>query len=451
MNTVLPTPEEFERQLAHFINVTLLGGNGTVGRDTRLFEDGYMNSLRILDLIAVVEKTLGRRIPDRSVRLANFRSIATIVSAFHPDAASPGIPPAPPTDRLFERRTDRSRFASPIDALTRRGDVRMTSAGQAALSGLALDVFVAVDRTVARWASSLGATEHRYPSLIDLRVLERAGQIESFPQHLTVASHPERIAQATQSPAVIPSGAAKRRSRGIAAIPVEGPLVRDHGDSSTPQPSAAPLGMTTALAPAVCYHAYPEWEGKTLGPVPEVLTAVGRCYRYEGGNHVPLERLWDFTMREIIILGTRDQVEELRQSLVRHVSELVATLELDATIDAATDPFFTAGDEGRRLMQQAGALKHELMLTVANNGRAIAAASFNNHHDYFGTRFGISLAGGSPAHSGCVAFGLERWVLALLAQHGVNEHDWPSAARRWLTETRDEGARKPQPSGGANA
>ena len=78
----LPTPAEFERQLARFID-NLVGGGNQVGRDTRLFEDGYMNSMRILDLIAVVEKTLGRRVPDRAVRLANFRTIATIVKAFH--------------------------------------------------------------------------------------------------------------------------------------------------------------------------------------------------------------------------------------------------------------------------------------------------------------------------------------------------------------------------------
>ena len=75
----LPTPDELERQLTRFVNVTLLGGGDAVDRDTRLFEDGYMNSLRILDLIAMVEKALGARIPDRSVRLANFRTIATIV------------------------------------------------------------------------------------------------------------------------------------------------------------------------------------------------------------------------------------------------------------------------------------------------------------------------------------------------------------------------------------
>ena len=171
----LPTPADLERQLAQFINVTLLGGSANVGRHTRLFEDGYMNSLRILDLIAFVEKTLGRKIPDRAVRLANFRTIATIVSAFHPDGSPMAVPPS---DRLFEHHTDRSRFASPIDALTQRGDLRTTSAGQAALSGLALAVYAAVDRTVVDWARALGAAEHRYPSLIDVAVLQRAGRVD---------------------------------------------------------------------------------------------------------------------------------------------------------------------------------------------------------------------------------------------------------------------------------
>ena len=428
----LPTPADFERQLAHFISGTLLGGSATVDRDTRLFEDGYMNSLRILDLIAVVEKTLGRRIPDRAVRLANFRSIATIVSAFHPNASSAAV--APPgvavADRLFERRGDRARFASPVDALRVRGDLAITGAGQVALSGLALQVLNAVDRTVLRWAQAVGAAEHRYPSIIDLAVLERAGQVESFPQHLTLAAG-----------AVIPSEAlmsfraeAEGRSRGILGVTVEesGSLHRQQGFLD----SLRSLGMTTALAPAVCYHAYPEWEGKTLGPDPELLTARGRCYRYEGGNHVPLERLWDFTMREIIVLGARDQVETVRQTLVRRVWDLATALELDAAIEVATDPFFTSGDEGRRLMQQAGALKHELRLAVDASGRSIAAASFNHHHDFFGTRFGIGLADASAAHSGCVAFGLERWVLAIFAQHGVVEDAWPGALREWLREAR---------------
>lgn len=384
MGSRLPTPAEFERQLAHFIGHTLLAGTAAIDRDTRLFEDGYMNSLRILDLIAMVEKTLGSRVPDRSVRLSNFRTIAAIVSAFHPDAES-GTPPEPAeSDRLFEHRTDRAHFASPLPELLRRGDVAVTSAGQVALAGVALRVFDAVDRTVVDWAASLGATEHRYPSMIGRDVFEKAG----------------------------------RSSATMVGVPD---------------------GASHLLASAVCYHAYPEWAGRTLGADPELLTACGRCYRHEDGNHVPLERLWEFTMREIIVLGSRDQVESVRRSLIARASELAATLELDASIDVATDPFFATSDEGRRLMQQAGALKHELQVTVDADGRSIAAASFNHHHDFFGTRFGISLADGSPAHSGCVAFGLERWVLSVLAQHGADETAWPAAVRDWAGGARAAG------------
>jgi acyl carrier protein len=416
----MPTPLEFERQLLRFINGTILGGAANVDRDTRLFEDGYMNSLRILDLIAAVEKTLGKRVPDRAVRLANFRTVGTIVSAFHADAETTA-PDVPATrDVVFERRGERSRFASPIDPLVKRGDLRLPSAGQVTLSGLALGVFHAIDRTVARWARELGAAEHRYPSLIDRAVLERAGRVD----HLTLVTPSERqetVIPSERHETVIPSERSESRNR----------------DRPDQEPASA---RPTALAPAVCYHAYPELEGMTLGPDAEVLTAVGRCYRHEDGQYVPLERLWDFTMREIIILGTRDQVEAQRQSLVRQVGELITLLELDGSVEPATDPFFAAGDEGRRLMQQAGALKHELRLAVDATGRTIAAASFNHHHDYFGTRFAIKLTSGVPAHSGCVAFGLERWVLAVLAQHGVNEHDWPAPARAWLADA-SSGAR----------
>ena len=391
---MLPTPGDFERQLAHFINDTLLKGEGGVGPDTRLFEDGYINSLRVLDLIAFVEKTLGRRIPDRAVRLANFRTVATIVRAFHPDAAPADVSVAPSRAR-FEHPTSRSAFTSPVDALVKRGDLAFTGTGQVTLSGFALEVFRAVDRAVTRWATALGAAERAYPSLIDTGVLERAGQLQSFPQHLTIASHLQPNAEAT-------------------------------GGS----------GVRQALAPAVCYHSYPEWAGTTLGNDPTLLTALGRCYRYEGGQHVPLERLWEFSMREIVVLGSREQVERVRQTLVDQVSSFVATLSLDGAIEPATDPFFTSGDEGRRLMQQAGALKYELQLTVDASGRSVAVASFNHHHDYFGQRFAIGLPNGDTAHSGCVAFGLERWVLAVFAQHGVDEARWPEAARRWLDDGR---------------
>jgi hypothetical protein len=63
----------------------------------------------------------------------------------------------------------------------------------------------------------------------------------------------------------------------------------------------------------------------------------------------------------------------------------------------------------------------------------MAIASFNNHETFFGEAFSISLARyghptsdrATPAWSGCVAFGIERWLLALLVEHGLNPRDWP--------------------------
>ena len=70
-------------------------------------------------------------------------------------------------------------------------------------------------------------------------------------------------------------------------------------------------------------------------------------------------------------------------------------------------------------------LKHELALPIGGE-RSTAAASFNNHERFFGDAFGITLETGEPASSGCVAFGIERWLLAFLVAHGVDRVGWPA-------------------------
>ena len=56
----------------------------------------------------------------------------------------------------------------------------------------------------------------------------------------------------------------------------------------------------------------------------------------------------------------------------------------------------------------------------------LAIGSINSHRSFFGETFGIS-RGDSPAFSGCVAFGLERWLYALLARFGPDPQRWPDA------------------------
>ncbi len=75
------------------------------------------------------------------------------------------------------------------------------------------------------------------------------------------------------------------------------------------------------------------------------------------------------------------------------------------------------------MLQRLKGLKQELRLAVGDD--TVAAASFNLHEGFFGDAFDIRLPDGSPAASGCVAYGIERWLLAFLAAHGTSARDWP--------------------------
>jgi hypothetical protein len=55
----------------------------------------------------------------------------------------------------------------------------------------------------------------------------------------------------------------------------------------------------------------------------------------------------------------------------------------------------------------------------------LAVGSYNYHQDFFGRNLDITLPDGSPAHTGCVAFGLERIAFAFLAQFGLDPSHWP--------------------------
>jgi acyl carrier protein len=70
-------------QLLQYINGELLAGGGRVAtEDTPLFDDGWINSLQILKLIAWIEVALGCDIPDDQVVMKNFRTVRTIVDHF---------------------------------------------------------------------------------------------------------------------------------------------------------------------------------------------------------------------------------------------------------------------------------------------------------------------------------------------------------------------------------
>ena len=74
----------------------------------------------------------------------------------------------------------------------------------------------------------------------------------------------------------------------------------------------------------------------------------------------------------------------------------------------------------------------ELLIPVRSAAEPTACMSFNYHRDHFGTTWGLETDAGEVAHTGCVAFGIDRLALALFAAHGVDLATWPPSVSEAL-------------------
>lgn len=296
------------------------------------------------------------------------------------------------------------------EELARRRWMLDLGRGQIGLAGPALALARHVDADCARLAATrFGAMEQAYPALIPSSILARCGYFGSFPHTVSFVAHLTEDFDRIEA-------FRKANAEG-------GPL-------TIPDPND--FAFEACLSPALCYHAYQAHEGHTLDASGATITTVGRCYRYESKNLTGLERLWDFGMREIVFMGTAARVASLRRAAMDAVMDQLERWDLEGFIETANDPFFPTTYASKRYFQMNGDLKFELRLPVEpGNGapRAIAAASFNVHESFFGNAFKISTAEGEPACTSCVGWGLERWVLALFAQHGFDPADWPESLR----------------------
>ena len=186
--------------------------------------------------------------------------------------------------------------------------------------------------------------------------------------------------------------------------------------------------IETLLSPAVCYHLYFTLADKPMPAESITATAVGNCFRYESSNLVSLERLWDFTMRELIFVGARDFVLENREIARKRMEAKFEEIGLAYRVESASDPFFI-GERKQAVFQNAFQLKFEIQAALPFKNSTLAVGSYNYHQDFFGRSLNITRQDGTPVHTGCVAFGLERIIYAFLAQYGLDERNWPEAVR----------------------
>jgi len=270
--------------------------------------------------------------------------------------------------------------------------------GHRALTGTALRLFQSLDRMFVGWAADCGASEYHFPATIPARELNKIGYFKSFPQHLTL---PACFDDDHDNLAEFASGA-----------PLD-----DHGAIRLPK--CAPI--KDVLTPAACYHFYVNFQNDRLDK-PRYVTTRATCFRRET-RYLALRRQWSFSMREIVCIGSAAEVTAFLDSRRNALERFFVRIGLPIAWDRATDPFFNPSSNPKYLAQRLDPVKTEMVY----DGE-LAIGSVNFHRNYFGEAFRIQ-RGDAEAYSGCVAFGLDRWVHAFLTHFGEDPSDWPDLER----------------------
>lgn len=318
-----------------------------------------------------------------------------------------GQRPLPPKV-VWRSAATTSTFVDAFPSLVERGAAFQAAEGQVALGEPLLSLIDHLDQRLRAVALGFeGAREYRYPTLLPTEVLDRFAYFRSFPQFVMFVTRLHNDLDV-----------------------YERFLQQYEAGGGVPRELFELCGNTDyCLPPTMCYHSYHQFTSAQLHG-DTALTARGKSFRFESKYHTNLERLWDFTIRELVFMGTPKYAEQCRASVMEQAFALMDELGLSGACEVASDPFFASADTAGKVMaQRVMELKYELLLDVAP-GRRIATASFNLHGSFFGEAFGITRPDGEPAFSGCVGFGLERLVHAFVCQHGVEPANWPAAVRR---------------------
>jgi len=245
----------------------------------------------------------------------------------------------------------------------------------------------------------------RFPPVMSRRQLERSGYLKSFPNLLgcVCALH------GTESE--IRAAAARH----------------DRGDDWTTSLAAADL----VLSPAACYPVYPL--AAKRGAVPAGgwrFDVASDCFRHEPSEE--FDRLQSFRMREFVCIDTPQVVKDFRERWISKGEEMATQLGLPFRIAPASDPFFGRTGQVMAVSQLQQALKFELLIPVRSDEHPTACMSFNCHLEHFGEVWGLRGEDGALAHTGCIAFGIDRLTVALFWKHGIELGKWPEAVRKAL-------------------
>ena len=310
-------------------------------------------------------------------------------------------------DRLYEQGSASVPSSTHLQALQASGAMLKLGDGLYTFQGSFLTLVNRIDGIVRAWAMDLGAQEQDHPVLWPMDLLQKIHYLHEFPQLAYLVTGANDDFESCS------------RLSFLAQQSVDGSIVVEP-DVVKP--------FQFGLQNAVCDCCYYGLEARNLAGA-GIFTTSNKVIRNERKSTERWGRLRCFRVRDIMVVGHREDCEAVLETVFDRLVDLLRTAGIHARIETANDPFF--GDETalKSVFQNSRHLKYEVITQLDEDGPDLAIGSINRHQDFFSKAFDIKIQD-KRAMSACVGIGLERFAMALFAHYGDKIQHWPDEVRK---------------------
>ena len=261
---------------------------------------------------------------------------------------------------------------------------------------------------IKKFSNKFMALEEKLPNVISIDSLAKTNHLSSFPEHLHFISHLEQNLDN-----------------------IDGYSNSIKSDTSQFKTESKTSNPEIVHNPSTCYNCFAALKNKKITEN-MAITAKSSCHRYEASNHNELGRLLEFDLREVIFLGSPEYVRQTREKTLELVKLLSEEWELGGSLQSENDPFFTSDFEVKAKHQRNMKMKYEFRAYLTRSNQSLSIMSSNLHSLTFSKAFNIT-CDSWPVHTGCLGFGIERFAIALISQHGSNIEKWPDKLKKdWI-------------------
>ncbi len=295
------------------------------------------------------------------------------------------------TEILFENKIKIKGVKKTFIKLQKSNQIEKVSDGLFSIKGNLLKKIKKLDNFLNNYAKKKNYNEMSAHSLIPLETLYKNGYLSNFAHHATVCSHLER---------------------NITSLDKISNLKKYNGKFIQNKLAKPEL----ALSPTVCYHCFESLKNKKIH-INTVFNIKSACSRFESKNYKTFERLHVFTMREYVAYGSIKYVETFLEKNYNYFKNKFLKSGIKFRIVTASDPFFSDSGMKRMLYQNINLLKKEFQFWLPNERKWLAVGSFNNHLNSLSNKYNIKDKNNKFINSGCIGWGYERFIYALISQN----------------------------------